>query len=308
MMRNSFLGVLLLFSFVITACQKDPDVNNVPVVDAGTLNAITLPKDSVILKGTASDLDGKVVAYLWSQVSGPAVAVIANPGTDSTIARGLKEGKYVFQLMATDNLGATGVDTVSLVVNPNPIRTLTLQPAGNPGEKMLIKLGTQDQSSAGAGNEVLLDAWTVGDPHYGRCMLKFDLSSIPASATIQEAHLLLYSNTPPESVNKVDANYGADNSFYVQQITADWNASTVAWATQPAVTTTNQVTVPSSSKSSEDIDINVSTLVASMVSTSKNYGFLLKLKNEVAYTCRVFVGSNHPTKTDKYPKLVITYK
>ena len=77
------LSVLLLF---LVGCEKDEDVvlNVVPTADAGTPKAITLPANSVTLTGTGADSDGTIVAYLWSQVSGPVPSSITNPGTTTT--------------------------------------------------------------------------------------------------------------------------------------------------------------------------------------------------------------------------------
>src|SRR5215831_15983758 len=119
-----------LFSIFLISCQKDNDVvdndpadvdipeNKVPVVDAGSPITITLPVNTATLTGTGNDSDGSVVAYLWSQVSGPSSATIAGPGSPSTSVKGFVQGKYIFQLMAVDNKGATGVDTTSITVNP----------------------------------------------------------------------------------------------------------------------------------------------------------------------------------------------
>ena len=49
-------------------------------------------------------------------------------------------------------------------------------------------------------------------------------------------------------------------------------------------------------------------MVSTMVSNNANYGFLMKLQNEVAYTSRIFTSSRDNTHTDKYPKLVVVYK
>ena len=308
MKLTKLMFVFLTAMALATSCQKDTDVNQVPVVDAGVYKVITLPQDSVSLKGTGSDLDGKVVAYLWSQVSGPSATTIVNPGTDSTLVRGFKEGKYIFQLMVTDNLGATGVDTVSVTVKPSPIKTVTFQPNNNPYEKAIMQMGSQDWSGIGY-NEFLIDSWTVNQQqHTGRTIVKFDLSSIPANSTIMNAKFYLYSNTPPENGNKQDANVGSNNAFTIQQVTSDWNPSTVNWFLLPSMATANQIVVPSTTATSLDLEIDVTAMVADMVNTSKNYGFFMKLQNEAVYTSRFFVSSYHPTKTDKHPKLVITYK
>src|SRR5687768_12590075 len=95
---------LVFFSMLLLAvsCKKDDfEENKVPIADAGSPKTVTLP-DSVILTGTGTDADGKVVAYLWSQVSGPANSTIVNPGSMATITRFTVPGSYLFQLMVTD--------------------------------------------------------------------------------------------------------------------------------------------------------------------------------------------------------------
>lgn len=219
------------------------------------------------------------------------------------------QGTYLFQLMVTDDKGATGVDTVSVLVNPPAIKTLTLQPANNPNEyNLALNNGVNQSGMAGADLPVL--AWTINsNPFYVRSLLKFDLSSIPASATIVSANLYLYSYpSPTNNGNLTDANFGTTNGMYVQQVTANWSPSTATWANQPSTTTTGQVTVPTTSQSMLDLNLDVTAMVGSMVSTSANYGFMLKLQNEVTYNSRIFIASHNTTYTTKYPKLVVVYK
>lgn len=92
-----------------------------PTVSAGSSQAITLPVNAVTLTGSASDPDGTIASYLWSQLSGPAVAVIASPTTSSTSVTGLVAGVYVFKLTATDNKGASAGANVNVTVNPAPV-------------------------------------------------------------------------------------------------------------------------------------------------------------------------------------------
>lgn len=42
--------------------------------------------------------------------------------------------------------------------------------------------------------------------------------------------------------------------------------------------------------------------------TDANYGFFLKIQNEVIYNSRIFVASYNNTHTTKYPKLVVVYR
>lgn len=89
--------------------------NQAPTVDAGpnqTLNAGTVTSQ---LNGTASDPEGKPLTYKWTQVSGPAVTILASTSLITGIAN-LQVGTYVFQLKVTDEGGLTATDTVQITV------------------------------------------------------------------------------------------------------------------------------------------------------------------------------------------------
>jgi K319L-like, PKD domain len=307
---------IIIFSFlsVLSACKKDvdpidvdPPENKVPLVNAGLSQAITLPTNTITLTGSAVDSDGTVVAYLWSQISGPSATNIVNAGSASTEITSFLKGTYVFQLMATDDKGATGVDTASVVVNPAPIQTLTLQPSNNPNEYQVTVLNGQDAS--GFTPEISIDAWTSSSQLWIlRDFLKFDLSTIPTNANIMSANLYLYSNPKPLTGNLVDANFGTDNSLLLQQVTSNWSTSTINWFNQPAGSTANQIIIPTTTQSTLDLDIDVSSMVSSMISSGSNFGFLLKLQTEAIYNSRIFVSSSNTTYTDKHPKLVVVYQ
>lgn len=100
--------------------------NILPSVDAGSDTTISLARvgDRIRLKGSATDVDGTVISYLWSQVSGPKPAVLSSPGSASTDVDSLSNGTYVFQLMATDNWGATSVKKVSISVSVPSVNLL----------------------------------------------------------------------------------------------------------------------------------------------------------------------------------------
>jgi len=301
------LAAFTMMLFVVSCTKDDFVENKVPVADAGQSKTIAYP-DSVVLSGTGTDADGKVVAYLWSQVSGPASSIIVNPGAASTAIKFSAQGSYVFQLMVTDDKGATGVDTVGVVVNAPLTKILTLQPYDNRTEYQLVTLNGSDVSGFGS-KDFETDAWTAnGNPYNFRALLKFDLTTIPASATIKSAHLYLYSNPAPSSGNQVDANYGSSNAMLVQQITTPWTTTSATWANQPSVTTTNQIIVAQAPQGRLDLDLDVTASVASMVNNSTNYGWFFRLQNEVIYNSRIFVGSRNTTYPDKRPKIVITYQ
>ncbi len=267
---------------------------------------IKLPQDSLILRGKAGSVTDTIVGYLWSQISGPTEASIKNESSSAATAKNLVAGTYLFQFMIIDKNGLTAVDSVSVTVAAAQTTTLDLSPSNNPYETNIGILGTQDASNHTSIEEPLA-AWTInGVPFTVRNLLKFDLSSIPANATIVSADLYMYSDTIPKNGDLIHANYGADNSFVVQQVAAQWDPSTVTWFNQPAGLTANQIIVPNTPLPFLNMDINVKDMVSSMVSTNTNYGFKLALQNEVEYTSRIFCSSYY-TDASRHPRLIVKY-
>lgn len=299
----SLLGLLSIFTI---GCQKDDDYieNSIPDVNAGQNQVLDVYETE--LSGTATDKDGQVVAYLWSQVSGPSESVIVNPGSPKTAVKGLQNGTYVFQLMATDNKGAVSVTTVSVKVEG--IQSLTIQPTNNQFEYKLALQGGVS-SATGGHKDMPIEAWTDGGSLTTRIVTKFDLSNIPANATIVSAKLFLYSHPAPLiNGNFTDANHGTLNSFVVQRLTSAFNPAGFNWNNQPAVSTDNQVVVAGTEDKFKDLELDVKGMVSSMVTANNNHGFYFKLENEVAYNCRIFVSSFSTSHPGLRPKLVITYK
>jgi uncharacterized membrane protein YgcG len=98
----------------------NPSIPNVaPDANAGADQSITLPTDTAVLDGNAStDSDGTISSYVWNFVSGPTS--IDPTDTVSSMVGPLSEGTYQFELIVTDNNGATDNDQVQITVNPAP--------------------------------------------------------------------------------------------------------------------------------------------------------------------------------------------
>lgn len=307
--KHSILSLSCVAITIFSSCTKEPEKNKLPVAEAGNPVTITLPTSTVSLQGTATDADGTVTGYFWSQVSGPAATTIVNPGSPSTSVTGFKEGKYVFQLMVTDNAGASSVDTTSVTVNPSPIQTITLQTGTSADFSNVAIQGTANVSVSGG--DLNAGAWTSGgDPLNNRGHFKFNLSAIPAGATIISAKLSLYSMPAGELTNgdRVNANSGSNNAMYIRRITSDWSGNTITWQTQPTVSTADQVSINHTSQSFLDlIDIDVKNQVSAMISENKRYGFMMILQNETPYNIRQFCSPGYANAA-KRPKLVVTFQ
>lgn len=315
-----FIALISTLQVGLTSCTKETIVNNhdtviihvkdtIPVVNAGRDTAITLNtiNDSLRLNGSATDANGTVVAYLWSQVSGPNTAHIRNPGSASTYVGNLVGGVYTFQLMATDNDGETGVRSVRVSVTENLSTEVVMQPENNPNEVMVIYTQARGEETNPATPELDAVAWTVnGGDAYLRSYFKFDLSSIPANARIVSAKLSLYSNLTPLNGNLVDANYGSNNAMLIQRVSSNWSTSTIRWSNQPSLDAASQVVIPHTNQSFLDLtDVDVTSMVQTMV-TSGNYGWVIKLQNESIYNSRHFYSSR-ASNAAKRPKLVVKY-
>ena len=87
-----------------------------PVANAGADQSIALPANRITLTGSGTDADGTIAAYTWKQISGP-VDKLTSTNTAITVLDNLIAGNYKFELMVTDNRGATGKDTVSVIVD-----------------------------------------------------------------------------------------------------------------------------------------------------------------------------------------------
>lgn len=319
------------FFLLIAACKKDTPKNSVPVANAGNSAEITLPVNSVNLTGSGADADGKIVAYLWSKVSGPS-AVIENPGAISTKVSEMKEGSYLFQLMVTDNEGATGVDTVSVTVKPSPVVTLTLQPGALDGQDAR-PAATQGcwggASYANVANdnypdlpELAMTAWTFdangcATGQY-RSFLKFTaLSNIPQTATVLSAKLSLYGVSSSLSSPQGNSYYpgspynsSGSNECWIKRVTGTWTEASITWNNQPAVTDVNRVAIPASTSqwNYTVTDLDVTEMVKAMVNNANaNNGFCIMHQVENYYRSVTFASSDHPDAS-KRPKLVVVYQ
>ena len=120
-----------------------------PVANAGLNQSLTLPTNTATLSGSGTDVDGLVVAYLWTKISGPASYAITNPGSAVTNITNLTSGIYLFELRVTDNNGAIDRDTVQITVNPENI-----PPVANAGPDQSIILPDNRITLVGHGTDV----------------------------------------------------------------------------------------------------------------------------------------------------------
>lgn len=305
MQKKTFVLLSAFIGLALWGCKKDTDkpFPPAPIANAGPSQIVTLPLDSVWLSGVATDASSKIDAYLWSEVSGPNVPVIASEGSKTTLVSGLTVGTYIFQFMAIDSLGLTGVDTLSITVKPTVKDTLYL---GDSFETTFLCNTSNYPNGNPASIELMAATWTIsGIEVFGRSLFRFD---IPANGNIpvKSALLTLYSDTIPINGDLVHANSGSNNDFYIQRITSNWDPATAVWLNQPSGETAGQVYLPQTSQPFLNlVNLDVTTMVNNMI-TSGNYGFIMRLNTEVLYNSRIFCSGNYSDQSRR-PRLILNY-
>ena len=124
--------------------------NQAPRANAGSDQTITLPNNTISLNGSGTDADGSISSYNWSKVSGPSSADISNSNSSASTISSLEQGSYKFVLKVTDNLGASGLDTVQITVNAAAPSIAANAPVVNAGDNQSISLPTTSATLSGS--------------------------------------------------------------------------------------------------------------------------------------------------------------
>ncbi len=122
--------------------------NMPPVANAGPDKSITLPINYTTLAGSGTDPDGSIVNYKWTEISGPSSGNIVNPTSASANIQNLVAGVYQFELLVTDNSGATGRDTMQITMWSGSTSQL---PVANAGPDKSINLPVNTITLSGVG-------------------------------------------------------------------------------------------------------------------------------------------------------------
>jgi hypothetical protein len=115
-MKNNLVVSLIpavTFLLLISACEPD---SLPPVANAGPDMETSTASNTADLKGSAVDIDGTIVSYQWSKLSGPASYKLVQAASAATKVNDLVEGVYVFQLTVTDDDGLTDTDETAVTV------------------------------------------------------------------------------------------------------------------------------------------------------------------------------------------------
>lgn len=129
-----------------------------------------------------------------------------------------------------------------------------------------------------------------------RGLIRFDLSSIPPSATIVSATMSLWERL----------NTGPTPTYAARRITESWDEMAVTWNTRPARTDTGKVTWVTVNNGWNNITLTA--MVQAWVNgTNPNYGVYVDHDVESGTDRKIFHSSEYATDTSRRPKLVIEY-
>lgn len=140
-----------------------PPVNKAPIANAGADVTVTGPSD-VVLNGSGSrDPENEALTYLWTQVSGPTIAIANADMASATIQLGATSTDvvYGFSLKVTDPEGLSATDSVTVTnkadtPNQAPVVSVAATATVEAGKTVSIVASASD-----ADGDALTYAWTV---------------------------------------------------------------------------------------------------------------------------------------------------
>ncbi|WP_125468846.1 PKD domain-containing protein [Methylomagnum ishizawai] len=170
--------------------QKTQAANRAPVADAGADQ--TVNGGSVVrLQGSATDSDGVIAAYQWSQTAGSGVDLAdAATATPSFAAPTGGDGVLEFQLVALDNDGASSdADSVRITVRNKPLAVAGDDRSASPQETLALD-GSASQDPQG---QALGYQWTqvagpqaaLSDAHAARPSLTVPVAAVNTQMSFQ---------------------------------------------------------------------------------------------------------------------------
>ncbi|GEN06746.1 F5/8 type C domain-containing protein [Myxococcus fulvus] len=137
-----------------------PGANQPPVANAGADRTVVLPTSSITLTGSATDSDGSIASYAWTQVSGPT-ATLTGAATSTLTVSDLSAGTLVFRLTVADDDGATHSDDVTVTVANTPPNQPPVANAGADRTVVLPNAGiTLTGSATDSDGSIASHAWT----------------------------------------------------------------------------------------------------------------------------------------------------
>jgi Tol biopolymer transport system component len=191
-MKQKFLWLItaaIIATVIFLSCRKEfsceecLEANKPPVAIAGPDQVITLPTNSILLNGSASnDPDGIIHKWRWEKIEGPFYFAIHAPVDSTTLIKDLVAGTYQFQLTVTDNAGLSAKDTVLVMVKLAVQSPINHPPVANAGA---------DTTIYSPANIAQLNGSKSADPDHNIATFHWVKIAGPVSANISNSNAML---------------------------------------------------------------------------------------------------------------------
>ena len=145
----------------VTITVLDNPDNQPPTANAGAEQS-QLEGTEVSLSGSASDADGTISAYSWSQLSGSEVIILDSTSAQASFIAPAVDADTIlsFQLLVTDNDGASAVDTATITVLDNPNNQLPVVDAGGDQNLSVGVLASLRGSASDSDGSIVSYLWS----------------------------------------------------------------------------------------------------------------------------------------------------
>jgi hypothetical protein len=159
----TLLSAIAALALVMTACTPTPaggGTNVRPIAFAGVdVNTGTAPLEVNFDAAGSSDSDGSITTYLWNFGDGSSSTSSVTSHTYTT------PGTFVATLTVTDNGGATGTASVTILVGPgdnqSPTAAISVTPPAS--NKAPASFGFSSAGSTDADGTIVGYSWDWGD-------------------------------------------------------------------------------------------------------------------------------------------------
>ncbi|UAY52887.1 T9SS type A sorting domain-containing protein [Ferruginibacter albus] len=167
-----------------------------------------------------------------------------------------------------------------------------------------------DSPAAADSTEIAAMGWTcnaAGIPICNsRTIIKMDVSTIAPGTVIKSAKLKLFAKTNYPWAIPGSPTYGTANACLFQKITTDWIIDTLTWNVEPPVDAVTPVTLPQSSSTTQNCEIDITDFVQHWINyPDSNFGMLFRLQTENYYNSQIFYAADYATSPNLRPQLTI---
>lgn len=178
--------------------------------------------------------------------------------------------------------------------------------SGKGKDSRVFDLPAHIDRNFGTDRKLAVQSWTVlGVPTVGRTFMDFDMSTIEASATVNNAELFLYFD--PQNTDAYGI-HSDDNAMVISPVTSFWAEGNVTWNNQPGVDDSRAVTVPATTHPRMDfLGLDITDLIQGQREFGTGNGFRLALQTEVIYRNVTIAGGEHSI-TAYHPKLKVCWE